>query len=378
MKRRILIIFIAITIFFCTSSYASNNTTNICNNTVCIYNDKYSNDEILAIDNNGSLWWWYDKGYMDYTTPIKIMDNLICVKDGYAIKYDKSLWKISLDNTQYQEFEVIEPNIEKIMDNVINVASSGGHILVVKDDNTLWGWGDNSYGQIGPKEVDGDEFYDEPQKIMNNVIDISAGLVHSIVLKSDGSLLTMGNNEERQLGNGKNIAYDDIPQKIMEGVKSIYACAGGSFAITEDNLLWRWGSINEFWIGTPDRNFVRPNKPMKYVEDVKDVINPGTAYTLVLKNDDKMWAYGQTKDKDFYFEELPIKLMDNINNLQGDIENESSCILNCNGELYQLRHFSVISQNKENGLKKILDNIRLSENNKIFYTKDFTDISNKP
>src|SRR5438132_9120316 len=69
------------------------------------------------------------------------------------------------------------------------------HSLVIKADDTVWGWGLNSSGQLG----DGtniDRKWDAAVQVRNlsGVTAIAAGGVHSLALKSDGTVWAWGNN----------------------------------------------------------------------------------------------------------------------------------------------------------------------------------------
>jgi len=58
--------------------------------------------------------------------------------------------------------------------------------LAILNDNTLWGWGNNDYGQLG--NPSGDDEY-SPIKISDDEWnDVSAGEDFSIALKQDNTL----------------------------------------------------------------------------------------------------------------------------------------------------------------------------------------------
>src|SRR5262245_49913675 len=70
------------------------------------------------------------------------------------------------------------------------------------------------------------------------VTNISAGAQHSLFLRSDGSLWTMGSSYDGQLGNG-TFQYTNRPQRIVDG--GVTALAGGgshSLFLTSDGSLW--------------------------------------------------------------------------------------------------------------------------------------------
>jgi len=76
--------------------------------------------------------------------------------------------------------------------------------LFIKSDGSLWAMGDNTYGQLGDgiyKEYD--PYTNQPEEIVaSNVLAIAAGENHSLFVKSDGSLWGMGDNTFGQLGDG--------------------------------------------------------------------------------------------------------------------------------------------------------------------------------
>lgn len=162
------------------------------------------------------------------TAPAKIMDDVKKVIAGnyycYVIKNDNSLW-VWGDN-YYGDLgdgtkeTIIEP--KKIMDNVRTV--SAGHIynLALKEDGSVWSWGQNIgwgtkvYGRLG----DGtSEDRLTPVKIMDGAAAISAGAYHCLAVKNDGSLWAWGNNIHGEFGNGIISDGSSTPVKVMDGIK---------------------------------------------------------------------------------------------------------------------------------------------------------------
>ena len=78
-------------------------------------------------------------------------------------------------------------------------------IVALRNDGTVWTWGSNTYGQLGNgssvnsmlpvqvKSADGNSF-------LADIVQISAGYVHSMALKKDGTVLAWGRNDGGQLG----------------------------------------------------------------------------------------------------------------------------------------------------------------------------------
>jgi len=69
----------------------------------------------------------------------------------------------------------------------LSISVGGNHCLAMTDKNEAWGWGDNSFGQLG---VSSPDYIYTPIKVLDRVTAISAGDTHSACLQSDGRLQT--------------------------------------------------------------------------------------------------------------------------------------------------------------------------------------------
>ncbi|MEH7076666.1 S8 family serine peptidase [Neobacillus drentensis] len=115
------------------------------------------------------------------------------------------------------------------------------HNLALKNDGSVWAWGYDNHGQSGLNNY----YYQNsnPQQIqsLSNIIKVKAGDNHSIVLKNDGTVWTFGNNAYGELGDS-SINYQYTPYQVKDMIASnIEAGPFNSFIVKEDGTTWSWG-----------------------------------------------------------------------------------------------------------------------------------------
>ncbi len=180
------------------------------------------------------------------------------------------------------------------LNSVIAIAAGGYHCLALKDDGTTWAWGWNSRGQFGDGTTNDSNVpvLSSPLSFIN-VIAIAAGAEHTLVLRSNGQVLACGRNGDGQLGNGTNI-NSSSPTQVGIVATNIAAIAAGdnhSLALTFDGIVYSWGDNFRGQLGNGD-NISQPS-PVQ-VNALTDIatISGGQSHSLVRKNDGTVLAFG--------------------------------------------------------------------------------------
>ncbi|MBI3486036.1 hypothetical protein HY025_03785 [Candidatus Daviesbacteria bacterium] len=123
-------------------------------------------------------------------------------------------------------------------------STSGSHGLGSKSDGSVWAWGCNNVGQLGNGSTDSNDHL-VPGQVSNigGVTQVSAGGTTSLALKSDGTIYGWGNNAYGQLGDNSttNRTTPVRAGTISTGVEISAADGSDSYAVLSDGTVWDWG-----------------------------------------------------------------------------------------------------------------------------------------
>jgi len=160
------------------------------------------------------------------------------------------------------------------------------------------------------KQSGGGEHGGEPVKTPFLVKQVSAGFVHTVAIKTDGTLWAWGRNEYGQLGDGTGGGgYGDHyvnknPTQI--GNDSNWASVSSSYchtvAIKTDGTLWAWGANWHGQLGDgTDGGYAadesgNKNIPTKIGTDNNwATVSAGEYHTVAIKKDGTLWAWGYNR-----------------------------------------------------------------------------------
>ena len=158
-------------------------------------------------------------------------------------------------------------------------------------DGTSWGWGSNTYGQLGdgtttdksiPVSVIGDHSF----------IRIHWGPSTKVALKADGTAWTWGYATQGQLGNGY-ISHMSSPTSVIgdHSFVQVNFAYNSMNALKEDGSAWGWGVNTAGELG--DYTMMNRSSPVSVVGDHSFIyVNSGWNHTVALKEDGSVWGWG--------------------------------------------------------------------------------------
>ncbi|WP_353497643.1 hypothetical protein [Vibrio sp. CB1-14] len=202
---------------------------------------------------------------------------------GYSV-YSDSFVQIGDDNTW------------------VEVSAFEDSTLARKSDGSLWAWGYNGYGQLGLGNTSNIIALPTPLNAGSDWASIadSANGDHMLAIKEDGSLWGWGRNNYNQVSSDttSNVV---LPTRI--GTKSDWEAVsvGGqsSYAIKESGVLYTWGYNYYGQLGLGHKD----NQPKpQAVEGLWQEVSAGEQFTVATRlNSNELYVWGRTVTTDTYY-----------------------------------------------------------------------------
>ena len=178
------------------------------------------------------------------------------------------------------------------------------HSCAVREDGTLWCWGVNDNGQVG---VGDDEDHNEPQQLMADDADLATGWAfvdsgqeHSCAVREDGTMWCWGENSDRQLGVGDTDDRDE-PEQVLAGDadlatgwESVSAGDEHSCAVRSSGGLYCWGRNSQERLGIDMSGF--QDEPVPVAGGGSwSVVSAGNNFSLGVLQTGAGYAWGATR-----------------------------------------------------------------------------------
>ena len=208
-----------------------------------------------------------------------------------------------------------------VFSNAVAVAAGSGHSLALRSDGTVAGWGGNYVGNATGEPMTNAPYTSAGQvsiggQVLSNVVSIVAGRHHSLALKTDGTLVTWGENYVPKgltniaaisaawitswvlKGDGTVVGWPSnpsfhgygqlIPVEHLSNVVAIAVGSGGygirGVALRRDGTVGHWGSETDYKDATPPAG----------LSNVVAVA-AGADHSLALKSDGTVVGWGWNK-----------------------------------------------------------------------------------
>lgn len=210
------------------------------------------------------------------------------------------------------------------------VVGGENHSIALKGDGTVWGWGNNKFGQLGIGSTITTEI---PTKVngLQNVKMVASGSNHTLALKEDGTVWAWGYNNVGQLGDNTQIVKYTPVQVLGENGEGylkdiVYIAAGTNYsaAINKYGEVWTWGLNTNGQLG--DGTTVNKYTPVKVKANLNGIIQIacGNNHMVAVKADGTAYSwgynqYGKLGDNTGTQRTIPVAVLTSVNTELEDI-----------------------------------------------------------
>lgn len=301
----------------------------------------FSGSRLVAVDRQGNVWTYF-RGESNCTDPVpvkvlaadtarklypqaglpRVVQRSAVLMDGQAI-LSQGLEFPDRCGTAGAE---CSPSHTVGFDRIVALASGDGHMLVARNDGSLWSSGKNDCGQLGREG--GEDYVEHFKQVlgMSGVVAVAAGMRNSMALDTKGTVLTWGSlsnplfssptslptasnpycpyQNREWAGHSLSGEGDDYPREVtgLPRIRQIDSYYATDMVLDTEGHVWGWGFNTCGQLGVPPGK--GPDHIEYYIEHPRRIdglppiqtIASGKRHSLALDYDGRIWAWGENAD----------------------------------------------------------------------------------
>ena len=177
-----------------------------------------------------------------------------------------------------------------------SVAAGDRFTLALGFDGNIYSWGDNAVGQLGDGTLTS-RTSPGPVSTLNfenqTFSAIAAGTDFALALRNDGTVFGWGENSNGQSGDGTTVDRN-LPVQISSAQTFSQIVAGGGFglALTDAGVAYSWGSNVDGQLGD-NSNTTRTSPVAVQTALTFRTLSAGSSHVVAIASDGKLYSWGQ-------------------------------------------------------------------------------------
>lgn len=282
-------------------------------------------DSIAMLDENGNVWvkgenfmnrFGYDlpKSINKFTKrelPIPIQSIAATALDfTIFLDVEGNVWICGYDNCSHEVKNAPAPVKIKSVENIIKITAGRSHAILLDDLGNVSSFGSSPEGALGQGEVK--ESYNPEQITVTDakISNIASGWAHVILLDDLSKVWGFGCNDYGQCGSLNNGLLITPFIEVVE----IAAGSHDTIILDSDGFVWLFGCL--FSEKTDLKDFIENNPGPKRIENLDSIISiqAGSSHNVLLSNNGEVFSFGSNYlgqlglDKEIKFINEPKKL----------------------------------------------------------------------
>lgn len=245
---------------------------------------------VVALRESGAIWAWGNNGNGQLgdgtattkSSPVPLVGGFTDWKfvgsgnfHSFGIRTNGTLWAWGSNNDGQLGDNTVVSKASPVsvvggFTDWCQVSGGGNHTLALRTNGTLWSWGSNGQGRLGTNSTTTSS---SPVSVVGGFTDwcqVSAGLAHSIAVRTNGTLWAWGYATSGRLGDGTT-THRSSPVSVVGGFTDWCYAAGGSnhsLAVRANGTVWAWGQNASGQLG--DNTTVSKSSPVSVVGGFTD------------------------------------------------------------------------------------------------------------
>ncbi len=255
-----------------------------------------------------------------------------------------------------------------------NSLSGSSYNAALDNNGVLYTWGSNHKGQLGTGNTNS---VVTPTPVLSNVktiVNVKEGNLGNelmMVIKNDNSLWGWGSDEGGCMGTGIAGGFNPNPVQILTNVKKAVCSASTCVALKNDGTLWAWGN-NKFSDLCSNCNYTQAILPPTKLDKITTFINDFDFVSdlfdlLLIAIDNNNKIYYSYKPGSSSFSSLKNLSFSNVNKVYSH-GNNSYFLVNNNGEVYTFGNMNYYQGTQFSYYDTIPKKISFLSNIKELYT----------
>ena len=173
-----------------------------------------------------------------------------------------------------------------LITNIIQISAGALHSLFQDSEGKVFGCGFNEFGALTTTknpQIQPCLIHNQPP----NIIQFACGFLHSLFLDVVGNVFCAGFNQKGNLGIGNHENQSELVQiPNIPLIQEIYCCTHSSYLIDFERNLWSFGDNTHGQLGIGNKKSIKIPTKVSTVKDIKQVSVGSTANHILLKDGD--------------------------------------------------------------------------------------------